>query len=760
MGFPPAGHMGPAQIFPSQALRQQQTPYAQRNIASPQQRSPYLSRDGPIPHPPFEIIPDELSRFIEVSDLTAENLTEEQYHEHLSTYVIIRFEKIEPHDKYDSDGERVIASWAKCTLRRQPNVDNGKTREEIQRLNKADKDRKKGNGISLLKKQQSLGAHAQDQVTRVGRDLAIEEQDPKRFHTVLEQLDWTERLVTHRKHSSSKRKIHERKQYERASITAYFRRCPRPDQVASELYRQLELDKYQQQGNLERQQQDLDMMQKREERDHEQRVRDQKIREERARQSRIHEERLLEQQMAQSRGPQHMQPGQHGQPMPNQGVPVLNQQQPGQRQPIFPPNVGQAPGQQYGPNGAQMRMAPQQGPPMYPLNGVQMPPQGTRPPNNGQGLPQGVQGIRLPNGQVLPQGPQGPQGIRIPNNGQQMAPQQVPGPGMRLPNNGQMPSQMNGANGNFAHPSRPNTPIRVIHKHDKRPNKNKHGNSRHSSHGSSSSSAGSESYSDFDSDSDGSTLITEASTATDSPRVVRAHKYPSHSNGGSHKFRVPRYVVEPANFGVDHRKRHPTRRHSVYERGRPEGPVYVMTGSGRRVKIPTMSSAPAPVPHDNNLAQIREAYRAGRNDQRVDDHQRTEAEDLHSTTRQYRPPSPRYNGRGTSRAEIHQDLRERGRDWEHDDLPRIRRVTPGEIDRQLEREVDLAGLRIGRGSRLEDDHDGLYGQDQRRREARAMVEQEEIMREMEEEERELHRQNLRSAFRVPLERSSGLFGRL
>lgn len=780
--FPLASHRGPAQMSPPQGLRQQDVPHAPRDATSPERRLPYLSRDGTIPHPHSDIIPDELSRFIEVSDLTAQNLTEEQYHELLSTYIIIRFEKIEPDNKYDSAGERVIASWAKCTRRLLPNVDNGKAREEIQRLNRADKDRRKGKGINLLKKQQSLGIHAQDQVTRAGRVLAIKECDPKRYHTILEQLDWTERPISRkddkfRKHSSSRTKVREKKQYERASITAYFRRCPRPDQVASDLYRHLELGKRQQQEQLERQR-DWNMMQKKEEREHEQRLHDQGIREEQARLSRIHEEWLLEQartrnqeQMAQSRGPQQLHQGQQrnpGQPMLHQGAQRQPVQVPPPRQSIFPHNAGQAQGQQQcGPIGAQMRMPSQQGPSMRLPNGSQMSPQGI----NGQGPPQGVQGIRLPNGQVLPQGPQGPQGPQepqgpqvysVPNNGHQVPPQQVPGQGMRLPNHGQLPHHMSGANGNVARPGRPTTPIRVVFEHEEASKKNTHQQSRHSARSSSSSLARSEPYSDFASDSDESTLITEASFATGSPRVAKVYKYPNHSNSGSHKPRIPRYVEEPANFGIDLRERRPTRQHSVYDRGRPEGPTYVVTGSGNGAKTPATRPVPNPVPIENNLTQIREAYRAGRMDQRIEDRQRTEAEELHSTTRQYRPAPLRYNGRSAARAEIHQDRRERARDSEHDSPPEIRRVARSEIERQLERELeeDLAGLRLGRDSRFDDDLDFMYPHDQRRREARAFDEQEEIMREMEEEEQELRRQDPRSAFRPPLNRSSGFPGRL
>lgn len=221
-------------------------------------------------NPPLDIIPDELSRFVEVSDLTAENHMEEQSRELLTTYIIVRFENLEPRNKPNSAGEN--ASWVDCIRTRVPNVDNGRAREDIQRLNRMDiKGAKKGEGISVLKKQQSLNQHAQDQITRAARDLAMAEQDP-RYHTILEQLDWTEGVYSKnsgrsRKHKSSSKKT----LLEKPSITVYFSRRPRPGQIASELYRRFELNKYQQQEQSERQRHRF-MIQISEEKDHQKEI--------------------------------------------------------------------------------------------------------------------------------------------------------------------------------------------------------------------------------------------------------------------------------------------------------------------------------------------------------------------------------------------------------------------------------------------------------------------------------------------------------
>lgn len=306
---------------------------------------------------------------------------------------------------------------------------------------------------------------------------------------------------------------------------------------------------------------------------------------------------------------------------------------------------------------------------------------------------------------------------------------------------------MSGANGNGDKPNRSKTPIRVVHEHSKR-SKHRNGHPRQSplsqSHGGSSvGSTRDDQWSDFASDTEYSSMT----SVSGSPRITKAAhvKYP---HGGSHnKPRVPRYVEEPANFGVEPARR-PNRQHRVNER--PD-PLYFMRDSDRRVKGP--SAAPRAtrmadsIPVDN-LAQIRDAYHAGREDEK----HAAEAEDPYSKATRYRPASPRFETR--PRTEIHQD-------YEHDTygLPGIRLVTTSEIGRQINLE-DRARMRSSRDIRPRqvDERDARYRYDQMRRTAAALDEHEEIMREIAEADR-LRSEELRNHLSRPYHgRSGGQFG--
>ncbi|KUI64834.1 hypothetical protein VM1G_00338 [Cytospora mali] len=242
---PPLHHGNPGGRLPSPPVVVQQRP-------APPQMPPLMQRPmpppaGPLPpHPPREIIPPQFQRPVVVSDNRPERQTEDDIREQLTDYIIFRFEKIEPYDEYDSEGGEVKSTWDNCIRRRLADVDKEDTRREIRRLNR--EDAKKGR--TFLEKQNSLGPKGQNQLAKAQRDLSSEERDD-RFHTVLVQfnsslkpvVDKHEKVSSHR--SNTKRRIRHKKRYERTSITAYFKRCPRPNEVPSELARRTEMDKQQ-----------------------------------------------------------------------------------------------------------------------------------------------------------------------------------------------------------------------------------------------------------------------------------------------------------------------------------------------------------------------------------------------------------------------------------------------------------------------------------------------------------------------------------
>lgn len=222
-------------------------------MVAPMSLSPQMPRPMPHPpvsfqpqppHPPRHIIPPHFQRPVVVSDIRDENLTEDDIREDLSDYIILRFEKIEPYDEYDSEGEEVKASWDNCIRRRIAGVDKVDARKEIRRLNK--EDGKKGK--TFLEKQNELSPKQQDQLAKAQRELSLEEHDA-RFHTILAQVDYTlkpiiqKREKVYTRKSNTKRKIHQKRRYERTSITAYFKRCPKPTQIPSELARCIGFEK-------------------------------------------------------------------------------------------------------------------------------------------------------------------------------------------------------------------------------------------------------------------------------------------------------------------------------------------------------------------------------------------------------------------------------------------------------------------------------------------------------------------------------------
>lgn len=663
---PRSPHQVPQQLplrpGPHQAshLPPQQRPYS--NLSSPQLQGSYPSAQSRerTPQSHGDIIPDEFGRFIEVSDLTAATFTEERYHQYLSTPITIRFEKIEPSAKYDSAGEKIKSTWLNCTRTRLPNVDAAQAEDEIQRLNR--RDNKKG--LTLMKKQQSLGPNAQTQLTKAERDLSAAVQDP-RFNIILKQLDWSEKSISQRHGKGSKRQSSKKPRKERASITAYFSRCPRTNQVPSMLYRQLEREKIQAQAQSEEQRQLISALKDREQRDRRERERmaEHKIRQEEAIANRMQEQQMMSQQQQQRSmgqqmhpnpqapylqghvsGPQH-QPGSaldgHIQTFPPQQT-GLQPQVYVQGRPIVTQQLGSVPQQhpQFQLNsGHQQQGHPQQAPNvlgMAPQAFRQMPPQQGPPHNFGQTPPHPQQGlpVRGPNGQYVHQ-----------------------------PINGNRPI------------------ISVVTEHEKHPKHRRN----HSWHSSSSSNSSSDSHSIFDSDSEQSSTSTKPSSlgsgSSDSPRITRAISNKPrrvHGSAGS------RYTLAPVDNGA--RRRRPIKRRLEK--------AYIQTGSDRKIEVPRLS--PSRGPMIDPLIQVREAYLAGHADHerlvsgvikldalatRDQSSRRSSRPEVFSEADRLDTLPRKYRTGLLSRSDIQSGPQPRIFQF-----PRIRRVSPSEVGRELSRE--------------------------------------------------------------------------
>ncbi|KAJ4392101.1 hypothetical protein N0V93_005723 [Gnomoniopsis smithogilvyi] len=621
----------------------QQRPYSDSGSPQTQRSYPSFQNPGRVPQSHDDIIPNEFGRFIEVSDLTAETFTEDKYYQYLSTPIMIRFEKAEPRSKYDAAGEKVSSTWLNCTRTRLPNVDTAQADEEIQRLNRRDSKK----GLTLMKKQQSLGPNAQMQLTKAERDLSAAVQDG-RFNIILKQLDWTERSVVKRHVTGSKRHPNKRPRKERTSITAYFSRCPRPNQVSSTLYRQLEMERLQAQAQADQQRQEQDVTalrareaQDQDERKHEEKMAEHRVRQEEAIANRMHEQRMMFQQQQQSHQMSQHQtgPGPQGYP---QGQPTTISQQAGplpQGHIQSHPHLGQQP-----------EPRPQQHPHFQPHNKDQR----GRPQ-----MPINFQGMPLP-------------------RFRQMAPQQGPPQNFR-----QVPPQGDF----FRKPTKSNRPIiTVVTEHEGKP-RHRRGQSQHSVSSSDSSSG---SHSVLDSDSEPSSTSTKRTSLTSdtsgSPHMTRALPRRSRKPEG---VAGSQYIADPVDDFVRDRRRPITRRH---------GKAYIQTGSERKIEVPGLTS---PGPINDPLTQVREAYLAGHAD-----HERLvlevnrsgasatksqparrlaqsdaflEGDRLGSLpnkhTLRFRRLS-RSGAQGSRQPLIFQD----------GDLPRMRRVSTSEVGRELDRE--------------------------------------------------------------------------
>lgn len=484
---------GRSRRYPQQGgFRDQQgIPYnpRHRDMTPSSARSYSTSSSALPPHPPFEIIPDEVGRTPEIIDLSGDNLTEEEYRELLTKYLSIRIERKEPID-FNSAGEKSKTTWKKTTWRRLPDIDNVKAREEILRLDVQDKDADKGRGVSLRKKQNSLGPNASDALQRVTQELAAEVLDP-RFQVVLAQFDSTCRKIVvdcqervSWKHTTTGKTTRDRRKEakrERTSITAHFKILPKPQHNAKELYLEQEQELYERQFRPQREQHDRELRQLQADREEsEERLRQLNLRHlegQRQLQEERHPRAAAFPQMplnVQGMGghPVHQPTGLNQQqrlgPPVHQAVPQMRlndpriqiQQMPGanqQRPPVHQATQGfannQVPLQQMPPN----RQMPPMG--QRPSPTGQMPPLGQMAPNgqlslngqhpiNGQVFPNGQRPPNvqiLPNGQVPPIGQmpqQRPPPPFIPQNQFQQSgapvqhpPIQTPTQGQQMPNN-------------------------------------------------------------------------------------------------------------------------------------------------------------------------------------------------------------------------------------------------------------------------------------------------------------------------------------
>ncbi|OTA61973.1 hypothetical protein K449DRAFT_382658 [Hypoxylon sp. EC38] len=184
---------------------------------------------------------------VQISDVSRDLLTIDDMRDQLTEYAIYRFEKMPLQNTYDDDGRLKVPTWERAIRTRVPDMAPRDIARQIQHLNRDTR--------NLTEKQRSLSPVLQRQVDAAQEQLALENPDPTNYHWVLVQLDHQLReivpyvvaaggnhLLSRRRHGSNRRRSysrtsrHMRRAYERISLTAYFKRTPRPNVDIAMLY--------------------------------------------------------------------------------------------------------------------------------------------------------------------------------------------------------------------------------------------------------------------------------------------------------------------------------------------------------------------------------------------------------------------------------------------------------------------------------------------------------------------------------------------
>ncbi|KAJ9142531.1 hypothetical protein NKR19_g7212 [Coniochaeta hoffmannii] len=215
------------------------------------------------PQPPRSLVPRPLldGPMVQISDIRREpgRLTEAEARDELSDFVIFRFERADQATDCDSEGERVRPTWANVVRTEVRGISKKEAARQIRALHDIHK--------SLGEKKASLTDAQQRQLEKVLEELEMREVD-HRYHYVLVQIDRKLREKKlrdksrvrveirrgDRRHGEKVRRYSEnrgrrenievvdffgrrrsmvrepkKKVQETVSITAYYKRCPKPD---------------------------------------------------------------------------------------------------------------------------------------------------------------------------------------------------------------------------------------------------------------------------------------------------------------------------------------------------------------------------------------------------------------------------------------------------------------------------------------------------------------------------------------------------
>ncbi|PNY24032.1 Uncharacterized protein TCAP_06042 [Tolypocladium capitatum] len=220
------------------------------------------------PRTPIQQQPPERrgTHAVEISDIRCENPTEADARHRLSSFVVIRLEKSASPNEIDEEGYPVRPTWQRVARIEETDISQQEATRKVREL------MKKG---PVADKKGELGTSVQRQLEAAQANLQETEPDP-RYHYVLAQLESKTKKIEpgsplfydegHKKSKKSRDDSRKGKEYdrrnkeyriepakskhkdklERISVTAYFKRTPRPDENALGMLGEKEKSKYQQ----------------------------------------------------------------------------------------------------------------------------------------------------------------------------------------------------------------------------------------------------------------------------------------------------------------------------------------------------------------------------------------------------------------------------------------------------------------------------------------------------------------------------------
>ncbi|KAI1393244.1 uncharacterized protein F4822DRAFT_384044 [Hypoxylon trugodes] len=163
-------------------------------------------------------------------------------------YAIFRFEKMPMQNRYDEEGNPQVSTWDRAIRTRVPGMSPAETARQIQHLNRYTR--------ALADKLKSVSPVLQRQIDAAQEYLSMHNNpDPINYSWVLVQLDHQLREIhsygaaagvnpsqRHRHHGLARRRSHSQTSgsrgtsYQRISLTAYFKRIPKPNVDITTLY--------------------------------------------------------------------------------------------------------------------------------------------------------------------------------------------------------------------------------------------------------------------------------------------------------------------------------------------------------------------------------------------------------------------------------------------------------------------------------------------------------------------------------------------